>query len=647
MQRRIPEQLYTRAQLGSYNADTNTIEVVFATERPVRSWDWDNWEPFNEVLVVAPTAVRMERMQNGAPFLKDHRASLDNTVGVVTRAWIDGSEAKAEIRLSENPEHAGIIADLKAGMFRNVSVGYKVHKYEKQPRSASETLPTYRATDWEPMEVSLVAIPADPSAQVRSESGNSTVFITNEEDKPMSNPTTNPPVLSEDDLRKEREAGAKAERERQAAIRTATRKAGLGEDFAQKFIDNGANIEQVREAVLDEIEKRTALHATPNPSVAHVKTETGWDRERAAIADGLALRLGDPKLTKDWSDQRKRDARVYAGQSLLRLAERCLEAQGIDARRMDKWELIDTALGKRSAYGNTSSDFPVLLANLTNTVLINAYETAGYSWDQWTGTGSVSNFNDHYRVMKGMFGKLDRVDENKEFKRRNIPDGERQKVVVYSHGNIVPITRAALINDDLGAFTTLAADFGEAIALSIEEEVYRVLTDPATKLLDNDAFISVARGNEMSSGAYPTAQVLHEMRLKMARQTYGSGKNQRKLNIRPTAIVAPIELGQRLRDLIGAEYIFDETGKFNKPNFVKDLVGNIVDTPWLEGNAYYLIGNRPPVEVTFLDGNRNPRTETRMGFEVDGMEIKIAMDFGVNPTDFRNILKNPGASGTP
>ncbi len=49
------------------------------------------------------------------------------------------------------------------------------------------------------------------------------------------------------------------------------------------------------------------------------------------------------------------------------------------------------------------------------------------------------------------------------------------------------------------------------------------------------------------------------------------------------------------------------------------------------------------VEYAYLDGQEGVFTETRMGFEVDGMEIKARHDFAAKAIDWRGLFKNAGA----
>lgn len=177
---------------NSFNEEERTIDVTFSTETPVlrRTWDGAYWE----VLDISEKSMRMERLQNGAPFLNDHfNFGVENVIGVVERAWIEGKEAKAKVRFSDREDVQPIVQDVKNGILRNISVGYRVWKLEKQKGGEDKT-PTMRATDWEPFEISLVTIPADAKAQVRNlkREENKVEIIDNTKtiDKPSSGLTT-------------------------------------------------------------------------------------------------------------------------------------------------------------------------------------------------------------------------------------------------------------------------------------------------------------------------------------------------------------------------------------------------------------------------------------------------------------------------
>lgn len=153
----------------SYNEEKNTFDVTFTTSAPVMRFDWLTDTYYNEVLSFDPSHVNLKRLNNGAPVLDNHNrfGSVTNQIGVVERAWIENGQGGATIRFSNREDVKGIVQDVKDGILKNVSIGYTVRKMEPEQMEGQE-FPTYKAIDWEPFEISMVTVPADASAQVRS-----------------------------------------------------------------------------------------------------------------------------------------------------------------------------------------------------------------------------------------------------------------------------------------------------------------------------------------------------------------------------------------------------------------------------------------------------------------------------------------------
>jgi HK97 family phage major capsid protein len=85
-------------------------------------------------------------------------------VGVVERAWIKGRKAYAVVRFGRSARAEEVFQDVRDGIRKLVSVGYRIHELVLEKVSNGDEV--YRATDWEPYEISLVAVPADPSVGV-------------------------------------------------------------------------------------------------------------------------------------------------------------------------------------------------------------------------------------------------------------------------------------------------------------------------------------------------------------------------------------------------------------------------------------------------------------------------------------------------
>jgi len=154
---------------SSYNEEKNSFDVTFTTSAPYRRYDWRREEEYDEVLSFDDDHVKLSRLNAGAPVLDNHDrfSGLSSQIGVVERAWVENGQGGATIRLSGRDEVKGIVQDVKDGIIKNVSIGYEVRKVQREERAKGER-PIYRAVDWEPFEISLVPIPADPMAQVRS-----------------------------------------------------------------------------------------------------------------------------------------------------------------------------------------------------------------------------------------------------------------------------------------------------------------------------------------------------------------------------------------------------------------------------------------------------------------------------------------------
>jgi hypothetical protein len=155
---------------SSFNEADNTIDVVWAAGAVVRRSSWRDG-PYDEELVMTPAAVRLERLNAGAPFLNTHADwSLEDVIGSVVpgSARIQNGQGVAKVKLSMAPGDADNVAKIRDGIIRNISVGYISHRIEKI--EAEGEIPLWRVVDWEPLEISAVPVPADPGAQVRSAS---------------------------------------------------------------------------------------------------------------------------------------------------------------------------------------------------------------------------------------------------------------------------------------------------------------------------------------------------------------------------------------------------------------------------------------------------------------------------------------------
>lgn len=645
LEKQIPKIL-GRAMVtpDSWDEDTNSIVVTFATDTPVFRSGWD--KDYNEVLSMSPDHIRLEKINAGAPVLNSHNSSdLEDQIGVVEEAYLEDGVLRAKLKLSKRDSIKEVVNDIKAGIIRNISVGYRVYKYE-QTEGGDTTTPTYLATDWEPCEISFVTVPADHNSGVRSDNKDITNLViiqTRGTDTPTANlenktiinamegDNNNPVVDTAEVTRQARQA----EKTRQAEINNLVRMHKLGEEFASKYIDNDSTVDVVRAAVLDELAKATPETRSENTKLG---ADRGADHKKRAIEAALLRKSGSPEVLKEYTEDERKAANAMGTRSMLQLGEECLQLRGVDTKNLSKSEIATRAITQ------TTSDFPVLLENVLNKTLMSNYALAADSWRRFCGVGNLTDFRAHKMYKVGQFGALEEVVEGAEYKYDAIPDGEAESMTAKTYGKLINLSRQAMINDDLSALIRTAQSIGLSAALTIEEAVYALLAlgSGLGPLMSDGKRLFHVDHNNIGAGAAISVAALEAERVLMATQKDPNDK--RYLNLRPSTLVLPVGLEGSAKVINGAQ--FDNDGsEFQKPNIVNGLYNDIVGTPYLSGTRRYSFANAaiaPAIMVGFLDGMQSPYLEMQEAFNQDGTNWKCRLDFGVAAVDWRGATTDAG-----
>lgn len=239
----------------SIDHESRTAELAFSSEEPVERWFG------NEILDHNPNSVRLGRLTKGGPVLVDHDAR--DHVGVIESVSIDSDRrGRATVRFGKSKRADEIFNDVVDGIRSSISVGYRVHKAVLEG-SEGET-ETYRVTDWEPFEISLVSIPADASVGV----GRSSDYSENEiqfergskmETKVTENATT-PAAQPHVDVRAIEGDATKAERKRVNDLLAAGQQFNAS-DLARKFIENGGTESDLNKAILERMGNDNVVEA--------------------------------------------------------------------------------------------------------------------------------------------------------------------------------------------------------------------------------------------------------------------------------------------------------------------------------------------------------------------------------------------------
>jgi phage major head subunit gpT-like protein len=627
-------QLRATFKPESIDQEKRTVEVVWTTgQRVLRKPFWS--DPYYEELSLNPSHLRMDFLNSGlAPCLNSHSSyELRDVIGVVEKAWLEGSEGRAIIRFSEREEVNSIWQDVKSGILRGISVGYFVHKFERQPMPEGEEVPTYLAVDWEPKEISLVAIGADSGAKVRAseDEGEECVFVNNnasvagEEVRQVEKKDQAGVAPDTEQVRKE---AAAAERKRTSEIVELCRKAKLGDEVAQKMIDDGVSIDDARKAAIDELAKRDQESATRS----HVTVTSGGQDEVETRREGVAealLHRADPSKNK--LGEKGRD---YRGMSLLEIARELVAARGVRVKGLSKMEIAERGL-------HSTSDFPYILANVANKSLRAAYESAPQTFRPIVRQTFASDFKQIQRTQLGDAPQLVKVLEGGEITKGTV--GESKEVYsLATYARQVAITRQTIINDDMDAFTRLPMMFGRSAADLESDLVWGVITANAS-MNDSIALFHASHGNLAASGSAISVTSLGAARAAMRVQKGLGGKNV--LNVQGKYLVVPAALETIAEQYCSKDFV---SAKSSDINPFKGTLSPIAE-PRLDATSalnWYLFADPNQIDVlelAYLDGQSGVYLETAMDFNTDGVATKARLDVAAKAIDWRGMYKNPGA----
>lgn len=646
------------AETGEAGAGQREIEVVWTTGATVRRvrWTWEGPEEFDEELVIEPGAVRLERLNAGAPFLDSHMGgALGAVLGSVVpgSVRIEGGVGSARVRLTSAPDAQPAVQRVLERHVA-VSVGYRVHAYEVEKREGARDL--WRAVDWEPLEISAVAIPADAGARVRAAEPSGEwwpcrLVRRGGEAAGAAERSQEGGMLEERDVAgavpavEERGGAAAAgvtepaeSRAAEEVRRTAAEilrlcaRHELGQEVAADLVARGLSLDQARAEVLDRLAERDnagARRAEPAPAQARALPDQGY---REAVTAALLHRFSPGEFALPG------DAREFRGLSLIELARHALGREGRGASGMSKLEVATEALLGRAGLHSTG-DFPFILANVANKVLRRSYETTPRTFTAWARQRSLADFKPVSVTQLAGAPSLVAVPESGEFTYGTVGEG-REVYALLTYGRIVGITRQVVINDDLDAFTRLPAAYGAAAADLESDIVYSIFTgNPA--MADGQSLFHASHGNLGTAGAISEASLSEAYRLFGAQR----GLEGRLIGVLPRFVIVP----PGARSVEARKHVTATTP--DSVAGVNAFAGRleVVEEPRLiaaSGPDPWFLAADPAridtVEYAYLDGQQGVYTEVRQGFEVDGIEIKARHDFAAKAIDWRGLYRNAG-----
>lgn len=337
----------------------------------------------------------------------------------------------------------------------------------------------------------------------------------------------------------------------------------------------------------------------------------------------------------------------FSGLMLREVARMSLDRAGVKNIARDPMAMIAQALQPVYMAGaHSTSDFTNILANVANKSMLKGYEEAAETFQLWTASGTLTDFKTATRVDTGLFPSLAEVEEGAEYTYASMSDRKAQ-LVLATYGKMFSITRQAIINDDLNAFSKVPAKMGTAAKRTIANLVWAIITGNANAP-DNVALFHASHSNlDSGGGTALSADSLDAGRVKMAKQKDPDSIAKTGLGIRPAYLLVPVALQGKAHQLMTSQA---EPGQDNPnvANRVANMAQVIADQRLDDASAtaWYLAANQSQydtIEVSYLNGVQAPTMEQRDGWNVDGVEFKVRIDAGVTLLDFRGFYKAAGA----
>lgn len=606
---------------------------------------------------------RLERLRSGLmPVLEEHgyahnssmTSLLDSVLGVFVGGEITPQGLVCTLRFGKHELAERRWQQVNEGLLGNLSVGAYLHTVKDvTPEGARRK--RLRATDWEPFEGSLVAVGADPRATFLSASlsidcelecsmtpdelnddPNQAAATTAGHQVAATAAPVPAPVQAPRATAQGGEEAVLAERQRTADIRAGVRRFDLGDELADRLVAEGLSIEQARARILDELaaradgfdrgghtsHQRATVQNRPSPSA----------ELRGAAVEGLLHRFrGDLFPATERS-------RPYVTMRLTDLARECLEVGGTRTRGMSGDEVARLAM-------QTSADFPAIVRDAATNSIRRQYQEMPRTWEPITSIGTATDFKPIHRAQLSAAPTLEAVGEAGEIKTGALKDSSESYVVV-EHSKIVALTRRAIVNDQIDAFTRVPQLFAAAAARAMSDVAWnRILAN--APMSDGNALFSNNHGN-LGVQVLADETDIAELALKLRQQT---GQQGEALNLGPAVLIVPPQLELVARKLI-ANLTPAKAGDVNP--WAQDLslvveprLGTTTQTPPGSAVRWYLAASRSLIdilEVSYLDGVQVPRIESEWSFDVSGLQIKCAHDFGFGVLDWRGIARSDGST---
>lgn len=566
-------------QPSSLNAETRTVKVVLSAFADVR-------RPYGIERLSADQA-NWEIPADGVPLLDGHRTgSFRDILGRVRDIRFRDGLMVGTAHISNDEAWAAV----ERGDLRGVSIGYSVSSYSDSRDRSGRLIRSVAGAKL--MEASLLPIPADPAASVRS-------------------PDMEYEIETLEVISGEPETRADIN----AHIRTFEGR--VSRTFIDGLIDEEPTLASANARILAEMGNRQPIsvgRSSDDPTVT-----------RGHQAEALAATYTGAEPSEGARPFMGLSMQDHMRLTLTRSGERNVNALGADT-------LITRAMG-------TTSDFPIVLDDAGNRIVLSAYRAAESPLKRIAVKRNIPDFRDMTGIRTSGLPTLKKVNEAGEIKHETISEsGETFRLDTYA--SIFGLSRKVLINDRFGVLGDFARNAGIAAANTERDLLLSLLLEASgagPMMSDGQRLFHATHGN-LGTAAAPDVDELSAGRLAMRLQTGIDGTT--RINVAPKFLLVAADLetvGEQLLASLAATTVDDQNPFAGKLTLLVE--------PGLEEGSWYLAAapeQVPTLAYGYLTSAPGPQLASREGWDVLGREWRVVLDFGAGALDWRGIWRNPG-----
>ena len=295
--------------------------------------------------------------------------------------------------------------------------------------------------------------------------------------------------------------------------------------------------------------------------------------------------------------------------------------------------------------GWSTIDIGGILSNVSNKFLLEGFFSVERVWRNICAIRSVNDFKTvtSYRLIGT--DQYEKVAPGGELKHGTLGE-EKYTNKADTYGLLLSVDRRDIINDDLGAITTVPRKSGRGSGQKINDVFWAIF-------LDNAAFFTAANKN-LLAGADTILNIDGLTRAEVAfmDQTDSDGK---PIGIMPTIMLVPTTLSaigtQLYKSLELRNTTADNAYPTANPHQGKyrvEVSRYLANKQYKghSGKAWYLLADPndlPLIEVAFLNGQESPTIETaEADFKVLGVQMRGYHDFGCALQDPRAGVRCKG-----